>query len=75
MVTPFRYIKIVEGGIHFGYMNGMRPRGMLVYEAALRGGKLEGEMHMRGIRFTPPPGMPPLPEMTFRFSLKRATGQ
>lgn len=69
LVMPLRYIKLVEGGLHFGYMNGMRPRGMLVYEAQFREGKLEGEMHMRGVRFTPPGGRE---RPKFRFRLQRS---
>jgi predicted alpha/beta superfamily hydrolase len=71
LVMPLQYLKIVEGGLHFGFLNGMRPRGMLVYEAALRNGRLEGEMHMRGVRFTPPRGMG---KMKFHFWLEKKTG-
>ncbi len=71
LVMPLQYIKLVPGGLHVGYMNGMRPRGMLVYEMKSEGGKLTGEMHMRGIRFTPPPGMPPPPKLIFRVTLER----
>ncbi|MBI3843476.1 MAG: alpha/beta fold hydrolase [Planctomycetes bacterium] len=55
---PLQYVKIVEGGLHFGFMNGMRPRGMIVYEGILHDGKLEGEALIRGVRFERPPGAP-----------------
>jgi hypothetical protein len=57
-VMPIKYLKVVNGGIEWGYMNGMRPRGLLVWEARADGGTLKGEMKFRGIRFVPPPGMP-----------------
>jgi hypothetical protein len=71
LVMPLQYIKVVEGGLHFGFLNGMRPRGMLVYEAVLHNGRLEGEMHMRGVRFTPPRGAG---RMKFHFWLKKSAG-
>ncbi len=48
-----------DGGFEFGYRNGMRPRGLLVYGEQRPGGALEGEMEMRGIRFVPPEGERP----------------
>lgn len=49
-----------DGGLEFGYKNGMRPRGLLVYSEERAGGTLEGQMEMRGVRFVPPDGrMPP----------------
>jgi predicted alpha/beta superfamily hydrolase len=68
LAMPLQYIKVVEGGLHFGFMNGMRPRGMLMHEAVLRDGQLEGEVHFRGIRFTYPEGMK---EPRITFSLRR----
>jgi len=50
-----------DGGLEFGFMNGMRPRGLLVYSEKTPGGPLEGEMGFRGIRFVPPPGHTPNP--------------
>jgi hypothetical protein len=67
LAMPLQYIKVVEGGVDLGFMNGMRPRGMLMHEARLHDGKLEGEVRFRGIRFTPPEGARP---PTVRFSLE-----
>jgi hypothetical protein len=67
LVRPLQYLTVVDGGLHFGVMNGMRPRGMLVFEGVLRDDVLEGEMRMRGIRFEMPPGMsPPVISFTLR---------
>lgn len=71
MVIPLQYLKVVEGGLHFGHMNGMRPRGMIVFEGVLRDGKLEGEAPFRGIRFTPPGGR----EAVHRFTLEHTAKQ
>jgi len=70
LVMPLQYLKIVPGGLHFGYMNGMRPRGMLVHEMVLHDGTLEGEMHMRGVNFKPPPSMK-RPTIVFRLKKKK----
>lgn len=57
-----------DGALEFGYRNGMRPRGLIVYSEAVAGGPLEGESVFRGIRFVPPPGHT-LPVV--RFELRR----
>lgn len=57
LVMPFTYIKLVDGGITWGYMNGMRPRGMLLFEGKLKDGVMKGEMRFGGVRLTMPPGM------------------
>lgn len=57
-----------DGGLEFGFRNGMRPRALIVYEEGRPGGALEGVMNFRGIRFTPPDGhVPPV----MRFELER----
>jgi pimeloyl-ACP methyl ester carboxylesterase len=45
-----------DGGLEFGFKNGMTPRGLIVYTEKQPGGPLEGEIVFRGMRFTPPPG-------------------
>jgi pimeloyl-ACP methyl ester carboxylesterase len=71
MVMPLTYLKAVSGGLSWGYMNGMRPRGMLVWDGRLDKGTLTGEMRFGGIRFVPPPGMPDHPRI--RFELKKVS--
>ncbi|MEZ4653660.1 MAG: alpha/beta hydrolase-fold protein [Candidatus Eisenbacteria bacterium] len=67
-VQPVTYLRLVDGGLQFGYLNGMRPRGVLVYEATGDSQRLTGTMEIRGVDFQLPGGrsMP-----TVRFSLTR----
>lgn len=60
-----------DGALEFGYRNGMRPRGLIVYAEKVPGGVLEGEMEMRGVRFVFPNGMTPPPTL---FELHRSKG-
>ena len=50
---------------HLGYMNQMRPRGMLMYEGIIEDGVFEGEFVLRGVVFRLPDGRP-LPRTSFR---------
>jgi hypothetical protein len=45
------------GGLHVGYMNGMRPHGIVMHEGVFHDGKLQGEAHFRGIGFSCPTGV------------------
>jgi len=45
-----------DGCLEFGFRNGMRPRGIVMYSEERPGGPLEGTMPFRGMRFVPPPG-------------------
>lgn len=63
------YLKLVPNGLDFGFMNGMRPRGMLVHEGRFDGASLKGTMRFGGIRFVRPAGMPGPPVVYF--DLKR----
>ncbi len=66
--TPLQYLQVTKSGLTFGFMNGMRPRGMLLHEARLVNGTLTGEMRFGGVSFVPPPGL----EMpAFRFVLRK----
>jgi hypothetical protein len=58
---PVDFLKIVPGGIEFGNMNGMRPKGMIVNSGTLKGATIEGEGQFRGIVLPLPRGhMPPV---------------
>ncbi len=70
LVQKLTYIKVVPNGLDFGFMNGMRPRGMLVYEGRFAGEMMKGVMRFGGVRIVRPPGMEP---PTVRFELKRVT--
>jgi pimeloyl-ACP methyl ester carboxylesterase len=66
--TPPRAIEYVAAdGSSFavGYMNGMRPRGMLVYEGAVEGDIFEGDFVLRGVVYRLPDGRQ-LPRTLFR---------
>ena len=62
------YLVASEDGFDVGYMNRMRPRGLLVYEGTIRDDVFEGMFVLRGVVFRMPDGRPP-PE--FRFRLER----
>jgi len=69
MVQKLTYLKVVPNGLDFGFMNGMRPRGMLIHDGRFEGDVLKGTMRFGGIRFVRPAGEPGPP--TVRFELKR----
>jgi hypothetical protein len=69
LTMKLTYIKLVPGGLDFGFMNGMRPRGMLVHDARFDGDVLKGQMRFGGVRIVRPPGMPGPPNVYFE--LKR----
>lgn len=53
LVIPWQYLRVTPKGMTWGYMNGMRPRGMLMYESTLAGNVLTGESHFGGIIVRP----------------------
>jgi pimeloyl-ACP methyl ester carboxylesterase len=62
------YLRVTAGGIEFGFMNGMHPRGMLTHVGRLEKGRLVGKIVLMGVHFEPPPGeVPP----TYEFELER----
>ena len=58
-VEQITYLVVKPGGLTYGFMNGMRPRGMLLFEGEMRDGKLEGTSRFGGIEFRYPAGMEP----------------
>jgi hypothetical protein len=68
LVIPWQYMKVTPDGLAFGYMNGMRPRGVVLFEAKLEGGTLSGTQRFGGINFRRPAGFP---EDTIHFAFKR----
>ncbi len=69
LVQKLTYLKVVPNGLNFGFMNGMRPRGMLVHEGRFDGQVLKGLMRFGGVRIVRPPGEPGPPKVLFE--LKR----
>lgn len=73
-VQPATYLKVDElddgtPALEFGYLNGMRPRGVLLYQGLRNGDILRGTMRLGGMTFTMPNGRP-LP--VTHFELRRA---
>ncbi|MEZ5316261.1 MAG: alpha/beta hydrolase-fold protein [Vicinamibacterales bacterium] len=69
-VSPLQYLAVTPGGLAFGYLNGMRPRGVLLYEGRVSGDVMDGEMRLAGMTFTMPDGRP-LPVVSFRLLRQR----
>jgi hypothetical protein len=67
-VRRVQYLRITPGGLTYGFMNGMRPRGVILFEGKLEGDILAGKSRFGGIDFRLPDGSPPPP---VRFSFKR----
>ncbi len=65
-ITPLQYLKLSPAGLAFGFLNGMRPRGVIVHEGVLQGDTLAGTTRWGGISFRYPEGMQP-PEPGFEF--------
>ena len=66
--APLDYVKVVPNGLEFGRLNGIRPRGMMVYSGSLSGTTLSGEAQFRGILLPLPEGDTP---PAIRFQLTR----
>ncbi len=65
-VTRWQYLKITPQGMTWGVMNGMRPRGVVLFEGKLEGDTLSGKSRFGGIDFRRPDGGPP-PSQSFSF--------
>ncbi|MGE0130527.1 MAG: alpha/beta hydrolase [Blastocatellales bacterium] len=69
-IRRIEHLRVTPAGLTYGYMNGMRPRGVLLYEGKLEGDTLSGKMRLGGVDFRRPDGSPP---PTINFSFKRAS--
>ena len=67
-VQTLQYLKVTPQGITWGNMNGMRPRGVNLFEGTLKGDTLAGSVRFGGIDFRRPDGSPP---ELLHFSFKR----
>ena len=70
-VQKVTYMKITPQGLSWGFMNGMRPRGVLVHDGKLVNGTLSGVMRFGGVNFKYPDGMKP-PAIKFSFKKRSA---
>ena len=50
-VGQVEYLKVTPTGLTYGFMNGMRPRAMNLFEGRLKGDTLAGTKRFGGIRF------------------------
>jgi len=50
-VGRVEYLKVTPVGLTYGFMNGMRPRAMNLFEGKLDGDTLSGTKRFGGIRF------------------------
>jgi hypothetical protein len=66
LVQRWTHLRVTPAGLTFGYMNGMRPRGVLLHEATLSGDALTGRMRFGGVAFRMPDGSPP-PSVQFAY--------
>ena len=55
-VRQWTYLTMKPNGFSFGYMNGMRPRGVLVHDGTVKDGVLTGVVRFGGVSFTMPAG-------------------
>ena len=67
LLQAITYLKLTPTGLTYGYMNGMRPRGMVLFEGELKDGTLAGTMRFGGIDFRFSDGTRP-PEIRFAFT-------
>lgn len=72
LAQPWTYFRVTPKGFTFGFMNGMRPRGMLMHFAEVNGDALEGVSTFGGIDFVFPDGRRPPP---IHFAFKRVRTQ
>jgi hypothetical protein len=70
LVMRWEYLKITPKGMTWGFMNGMRPRGVILFEGILEGDTLAGKSRFGGIDFRRPDGSPP-PSPSFSFKRVR----
>jgi pimeloyl-ACP methyl ester carboxylesterase len=70
LVMRWEYLKITPKGMTWGFMNGMRPRGVILFEGTLEGDTLAGKSRFGGIDFRRPDGSPP-PSPSFSFKRVR----
>jgi hypothetical protein len=66
-VQRWEYLKVSPQGLTWGNLNGMRPRGVVLFEGKLEGGTLAGKSRFAGIDFRLPNGSPaPSPSFSFK---------
>jgi hypothetical protein len=56
---PVDYLRVTPEGLTWGRLNGMQPRGVMLWEGVLRGDTLSGKGRWGGIVVANPPGFDP----------------
>ena len=69
-VRRWEYLKITPAGMTWGFMNGMEPRAMVLFEGVLRGDTLSGTNRFGGIDVREDDGSPP-PSLHFEYVRSR----
>lgn len=54
-VRKVDYLRVTPGGLTYGFLNGMRPRGVVLWEGTLRGDTLSGTQRWGGVAPPRPP--------------------
>jgi hypothetical protein len=67
-IQTWQYLRLTPEGFTWGCMNGMRPRGLVLFEGHLAGDTLTGKQRFGGIDFRPPEGVP---NMLLSFEFRR----
>jgi len=55
-VRKLDYLRVTAAGLTYGVLNGMRPRGVVLWEGTLDGDTLSGKQRWGGVAFSYPPG-------------------
>ncbi|MDX2058370.1 MAG: alpha/beta hydrolase-fold protein [Gemmatimonadales bacterium] len=67
VVRRWEYLRITPTGMTWGFLNGMEPRGVALFEGTLNGDALTGSMRLAGL----PPGTDAGPQLQFAFTRVR----
>lgn len=58
-VRRVEYLRVTPSGLTYGFLNGMRPRGVVLWEGTLQGDVLSGKQRWGGVRPPSDPQMDP----------------
>ena len=65
-VRKVDYLRVTPGGLTYGILNGMRPRGVVLWEGKLEGDTLSGRQRWGGVAPPYPPGANVDPGFSFK---------
>ncbi len=64
-VRRLDYLRVTSAGLTYGFLNGIRPRGVVLWEGTLTGDTLAGTQRWGGVASPYPPGSPVKPGFSF----------